>query len=176
MASLSKRRIEHPLVTELFNTLVLRGDFEQALGVVGCLRREGLFESECARVGVEWEDLTSTLSSGPGERFGSAMCIDVANQVIYIMGGCETTRRGSSSSGSAFLCDLWRYSIPDNSWTLVESEFGDDSLGWTAHQMVFDPTTQALLIFGRLAFESEQILERFEYGTTVIHPCVMPVF
>lgn len=46
-------------------------------------------------------------------RGGHQMCIDVANEIIYIFGGWD---------GSKELADFWSYHIADNKWECISSD------------------------------------------------------
>ena len=52
---------------------------------------------------------------GPTARFGHAVAVDQAGGNMYLFGG---------QIGDAFFNDLWRFSLSDNSWTLVSDGAG----------------------------------------------------
>lgn len=136
---------EDPIVTDLFQTMVIGGDWSRAEEILQELRRKGIFDHylENAPWTVVWQLLCSNgsildhHSSTPCSRLGHAMCFDEDGQFIYLFGGWD---------GSDFLCDMWKYSIKNDCWQRM-SDFYTNRSG---HRMVYDQKSGDIYILGHL--------------------------
>ncbi|KAF9010759.1 Muskelin N-terminus-domain-containing protein [Cyathus striatus] len=144
-------QFEHPLVTKLYMTLVLRGDWEQAESLLQELSSSGLFSSHLStsQPYAVWHRLVGTNADGdfhaPKARGGHAMCIDPENENIYVFGGWD---------GERSLDDFWMYSINDDRWTLLSPSTRNENNApgpRSCHKMVFDTKTGSIYLLGRLS-------------------------
>ncbi|XP_026688307.1 muskelin-like [Diaphorina citri] len=104
-------RLEHPLLTQLFNVLVHEGDYEQV---------EQLMTNAINNDYLAWyisqQDYRPTWTPvdtpgpRPGMRGGHQMTLDPQTETIYLLGGWD---------GTQDLSDFWSYSIRDARWTLI---------------------------------------------------------
>jgi len=146
-----KVQLEHPLVSQLFETLVLRGQFAD---VEQCLRAcsdNGLFDSfiKSSQPRAHWKRITAVDADGdyPMKRGGHAMCIDSEKGLIYLHGGWDGTKN---------LDDYWEYDIANNRWKLLSQHTSQDKNGpgpRACHKMVFDQKTGCIYLLGKLGDE-----------------------
>jgi muskelin len=147
----SNLSLEHPLISELYDTLVINGDWDRVDSILLQIRDEGLMKqyTGTAKFTSIWKMLQSPKAKGkvPCARVGHAVCINKQEQIIYLHGGWN---------GSSFLDDLWRFRILENKWEQLFNElngsvFGEPRCG---HQMVFDHIEGHIYLFGKLPFNN----------------------
>ncbi|KAJ8518601.1 hypothetical protein ONZ45_g4355 [Pleurotus djamor] len=145
---------EHPLITDLYNSLVLRGDWEKTEQLLATISEANLYDSyiqSCQPYGV-WTRIHGLDADGdkPSPRGGHGMCIDSEMGIIYLHGGW---------AGDKNLDDFWSYSIKDDRWTLLSPSTSTEKNGpapCSCHKMVFDRKTGYIYLLGRLN-ESDNI-------------------
>ncbi|KAL5507481.1 hypothetical protein ACEPAH_6937 [Sanghuangporus vaninii] len=142
-------RLEHPLVSDLYETLVLRGDWVASETQLKSLSAAGLFSEfiHSCTPRARWKRLRGTDANGdvPGRRGGHAMCMDVENGLIYLFGGYD---------GHRSLDDFWVYNVREGRWRLLSHSVVEEKNGPTpraCHKMVFDPRNGCIYVLGRLS-------------------------
>jgi hypothetical protein len=144
-------RLEDPLVTELYNSLVLYGDFTRTEALLREVGREGLYNSyiHACPPRARWTRLHPVDDDGnpyaPSARGGHAMCMDVDKGLIYLFGGWN---------GLKSLDDFWVYNIATGRWREICSSVGEQKNGpgpRACHKMEFDPKTGCIYMLGRLS-------------------------
>ncbi|KAL5523551.1 hypothetical protein ACEPAG_7724 [Sanghuangporus baumii] len=142
-------RLEHPLVSELYETLVLHGDWVASEAQLKSLSAAGLFSEfiHSCTPHARWKRLRGTDANGdvPGRRGGHAMCMDVENGLIYLFGGYD---------GHRSLDDFWVYNVREGRWRLLSHSVVEEKNGPTpraCHKMVFDPRNGCIYVLGRLS-------------------------
>lgn len=142
-------QFEHPLITQLHESIVLRGDWQRAEQLVSIMSKAGLFDSylHASQPHAVWKRLHGTDADGdvPSPRGGHAMCIDPVNDIIYLFGGWD---------GQKSLDDFWMYSVKDNKWRVLShgtSEEQNAPGARSCHKMVFDTKTGSIYLLGRLS-------------------------
>lgn len=152
--------LEHPLLSQLHQTLVQDGDFSSAELLVNSLSAEGLFDPylQLLPARAEWTRLDtqdSSMSHGrlkPRKRAGHAMIVDEGDASrparLYLFGGYD---------GENNLDDLWIFE--EGAWREIarkkggEMEESNESEPWpsprSCHKMVLDPTTGDIYLTGR---------------------------
>lgn len=84
--SRSGTQLEHPLITELYNNIVLRGDWIESEKLLGNISTAGLFDQflKSSRPVASWQEIRDTDANGeyPSARGGHAMCIDPQREYI----------------------------------------------------------------------------------------------
>lgn len=141
-------RLEHPLITQLYATLVLQGNWFGAESLLHKLSEAGLFDAylHACQPHAVWKRLHGVDADGdaPSKRGGHAMCIDQGKQVIYLFGGWD---------GQKSLDDFWQYDIQEERWTLLSHSTSSEKNGpepRSCHKMVFDAKTGCIYLLGRL--------------------------
>jgi len=170
--SLQKRtriQLEHPLLTHLHHTLVVKGDYAGTEGLLVDSSHSGVFlpylSSQQPR--PVWTPLILPEDSlgpeagppptpgppgeerGPPEaprqpsaRGGHQLVMDPGGQAIYLFGGWDGTRD---------LSDFWVYTVATGGWTLLsgdtEGEGGPPPR--SCHKMVLDPVYRQIFVLGR---------------------------
>ncbi|KAG6820280.1 hypothetical protein H0H93_002892 [Arthromyces matolae] len=139
---------EHPLITNLYEHIVLRGDWKQAEDTLYKMSKTSLFDSflHDTQPYAVWKQMHGTDADGdvPSPRGGHAMCIDPINDMIYLFGGWD---------GGNSLDDFWVYSVKDDRWrVLSHSTSGEKNApgARSCHKMVFDTKTGSIYVLGRL--------------------------
>ena len=148
--------VEHPLVTQLYDGLVSKGDWLEAESVLTRASSQGLFDAylHSTQPHSVWRRIYGLDPDGdvPSRRGGHAMCIDEANGLIYMFGGWD---------GQKSLDDFWAYSIPEDRWRVLSRSASKDKGGpgpRSCHKMVFDSKLGVIYLLGRLS-ESDSITE-----------------
>lgn len=141
-------RVEHPLVSELFDLIVVQGKWLNAEELLVKMGKANLFKDylQSCQPHAIWERLDGSDEDGdvPCARGGHAMCIDSAHGIIYLFGGYD---------GKKSLDDFWSFNIKANRWTLLCSSTTSVRNAPDAracHKMVFDSKTGSIYVFGRL--------------------------
>ncbi|PVD25090.1 hypothetical protein C0Q70_15588 [Pomacea canaliculata] len=148
----TKVSLEHPVLTELHDLLVINGDFEGCEKVVSRVCEEGLFDQYISQQDYrpKWtpiEPVSSNNTDGyadnrPGMRGGHQMCIDVYTETIYLFGGWD---------GNHDLADLWTYQVTSREWTCIskntEEEGGPSAR--SCHKVCLDYNHKQMFTLGR---------------------------
>lgn len=138
-------QIEHPLITSLYNNVVLAGDFVESEKVLAMAASTGLLQNFIMSASPKpiWTRIRDTAPDGemPSRRGGHQMAIDPDRGVIYLLGGWD---------GKRSLADFWSYSIPDASWKLICRNTGDEGGpgARNCHKIVFDRATGYIYVLG----------------------------
>lgn len=137
--------LEHPTVSKLYKAVVCRGDFERAEELIEvAARQDHLFGSFLfsVRPFPIWRTEFPFSPSPPCGRGGHQMALDERNRLIYLFGGW---------TGTTSLADLWTYSIPERTWTLLSADTEKDRgpCARSCHTMVYDPVRECLYLLGR---------------------------
>jgi hypothetical protein len=142
-------QLEHPLITQLYESIVLRGEWIRSEQLLQQLATSKLFDSylQTRQPYAEWTRLSATDADGdaPPARGGHAMCIDPINEMIYVLGGWD---------GEKSLDDFWVYSIQEDKWKLLSPSTTQEPNAPGArscHKMVFDSKTESIYVLGRLS-------------------------
>ncbi|RXM28953.1 Muskelin [Acipenser ruthenus] len=120
----TKIALEHPMLTDLHDKLVLKGDFDAC---------EGLIDKA---VNGDGDD------SRPGMRGGHQMVIDVQTETVYLFGGWD---------GTQDLADFWAYSVQDNQWLCIsrDTEKENGPSARSCHKMCIDSQRRQIYTLGR---------------------------
>ncbi|KAF8893559.1 Muskelin N-terminus-domain-containing protein [Infundibulicybe gibba] len=141
-------QIEHPLISELYESIVLQGAWAKAETLLGALSHAGLFDAylHACQPHAAWQRLRGTNADAdvPSPRGGHAMCIDPVNDQIYLFGGWD---------GQKNLDDFWVYNVKDDRWDVLSHGTAAQQNAPGArscHKMVFDIKTGNIYVLGRL--------------------------
>ncbi|KAF9264171.1 hypothetical protein L218DRAFT_979773 [Marasmius fiardii PR-910] len=148
-------QVEHPLVSQLHSSIVIRGDWANAERLLNELSDAGLFEkhlqSHTSR--AVWRRLHDTVEdsndSVPPPRGGHAMCIDHRSSLIYVFGGFN---------GQQCLDDLWVYDIGKGTWRVLDASTSPKPNApgpRSCHKMVYDSRSNSLYVLGKLPESDE---------------------
>ncbi|KZT10880.1 uncharacterized protein LAESUDRAFT_643350 [Laetiporus sulphureus 93-53] len=144
----SSVQLEHPLISTLYDSLVLNGDWSATERIVHSLSSSGLLDSYryACQPRAHWTRLHGLDADGdvPSRRSGHAMCMDEKNGLIYLLGGWE---------GQRSLDDFWMYNVHEDTWRLLSIATSRDRNGpgpRSCHKMVFDAKTGCIYVLGRL--------------------------
>ncbi|XP_073845147.1 muskelin 1 [Musca autumnalis] len=137
-------QLEHPLISELHQCLVVNGDFDKAEKFISDCIEEGLMDDYLNRQDYKhaWRLQHVQGSAQPGNRGGHQLVMDVKKRLIYLFGGWD---------GFHDLSDLWVFDIKDNCWTQIfeHSEQFNGPTPRSCHKMVFDPVSENIFMLGR---------------------------
>jgi hypothetical protein len=146
-------QLEHPLVTQFHQELVLQGSWAKSEQQLQHMATAGLFDTLAHTYPPHavWTRLMGADADGdlPPARGGHSMCVDPVNEVIYIFGGW---------SGAASLDDFWAYSVREDKWKVLSHSTTNEQNAPGArscHKMVFDTKTGCIYLLGRLTDEDE---------------------
>ncbi|CCM02310.1 uncharacterized protein FIBRA_04401 [Fibroporia radiculosa] len=146
--SRSDLELEHPLVTQLYDSIVIKGDWSRAEEALLPAASSGLFDSyRYARAPhAHWTQLHALDADGsePSRRGGHAMCIDEQNGLIYLFGGWDGQRN---------MDDFWVYNVHHDTWKCLSAATSRDENGPSpraCHKMVFNSKTGSIYLLGRL--------------------------
>ena len=135
-------------MTQLHESLVLRGDWSSSEKLLDVFASTGLFDDylQSCQPHAMWTRLRGTDADGdvPPARGGHAMCIDPINEMIYIFGGWD---------GEKSMDDFWVYSIKEDKWRVLSHSTSQEQNAPGArscHKMVFDTKTGSIYLLGRL--------------------------
>jgi hypothetical protein len=150
--------IEHPLVSSLYEILVVQGDLARAEETFTSFAPSGLLDipsrsrsvptssKKYARPSTIWRRITDTNADGetPCSRGGHASIMDPGRGIIYIFGGWN---------GSHDLADFWAYSTSQQQWTTLSLDTSaEDEGGPSARSCgaaTFDSRTGDIYFLGR---------------------------
>ncbi|XP_037825080.1 muskelin isoform X1 [Lucilia sericata] len=137
-------RLEHPLITELHQCLVVNGDFDKAEKFISDCVDEGLMDDYLNRQDYKhaWRLQHAQGSKQPGNRGGHQLVMDSQKRLIYLYGGWN---------GFQDLSDLWVFDIRNNCWTQLfeHTEQYNGPTPRSCHKMVFDPVSKNIFMLGR---------------------------
>ncbi|XP_074596521.1 muskelin 1 isoform X2 [Brevipalpus obovatus] len=143
----TKVSLEHPLLSELHEALVVRGDFVASEDLIKESMEKGLLMDylEKQSYSPKWTQIIPAPDTPkPGIRSGHQMCVDPQTETIYLFGGWD---------GSKDLADLWSFNIQTNTWTCLNqntaSEGGPSAR--SCHRMCLDHKRKKLFVLGRFA-------------------------
>ena len=149
LLSRSGVQLEHSIVSELYESLVLRGDWSQAEQHLDDLARLGLFDDHILSCvpHARWKRLRGTDANGdvPSKRGGHAMCMDVEQGLIYLFGGYD---------GRKSLDDFWVYNVREERWRVISISSSKEEKNGpgprACHKMIFDSKNGCIYLLGRL--------------------------
>ncbi|KAJ7646961.1 Muskelin N-terminus-domain-containing protein [Roridomyces roridus] len=128
-------QVEDPLVSELFESTVSKGDWAKAESSIQRMSHTDLFDQyrnskQCHFV---WQRLHGRDNDGdvPPARGGHAMCVDHSDGVIYLFGGWN---------GKTSLEDFWAYDIVPQRWRKLSEHTSlerDAPSARSCHKMVY---------------------------------------
>ncbi|KAL8596859.1 hypothetical protein ACOMHN_060667 [Nucella lapillus] len=155
----TKVSLEHPLLTELHENLVLKGDYDDCERVIKQACNEGLFNQYLSQQDYKpmWTPIQPQphsskdpmTESRPGMRGGHQMCIDVNSETIYMFGGWD---------GQDDLDDMWAFHVPTLEWTCLckhTAQEGGPSAR-SCHKMCLDPERKQIFTLGRYVDPSQR--------------------
>lgn len=141
--------LEHPIISSLYDALVLRGSWTSAESLLHSLASGGLLASyiQTCQPRARWRRLRGTDANGdmPSARGGHAMCMDAEAGLIYLFGGWD---------GRRSLDDFWVYDVRSGRWKVISHSAGEEKNGpgpRSCHKMVFDPKSGCIYMLGRLS-------------------------
>ena len=149
LLSRSGVQLEHPLVSGLYESLVLHGDWTETERILHNLARVGLFEDHILSCvpRARWNRLHGTDANGdtPSKRGGHAMCMDIDKGLIYLFGGYD---------GRKSLDDFWVYNVREDRWKVISHSSSIEEKNGpgprACHKMIFDPKSGYIYLLGRL--------------------------
>ena len=168
-------QLEHPTISELYDSLVLQGNFAHCEELLQVIAGSSLFTSSllASQSFSRWTRLHGVDADGdtPSARGGHAMCIDSQGGKIYLFGGWDGQRN---------LDDLWLYDIKSDKWTVLSHSTLRQLYGpgpRACHKMVFDSDTGDIYIFGRLDDSRPATSENSEgsHSSGTAAPTVSPI-
>uniref|UniRef100_A0A8B9C4S1 Muskelin n=2 Tax=Anser TaxID=8842 RepID=A0A8B9C4S1_9AVES len=146
----TKIALEHPMLTDLHDKLVLKGDFDACEELIEKAVNDGLFNQYISQQEYKprWGQIIPKSTKGdgedsrPGMRGGHQMVIDVQTETVYLFGGWD---------GTQDLADFWAYSVKENQWTCIsrdtEKESGPSAR--SCHKMCIDIQRRQIYTLGR---------------------------
>ncbi|EPQ57092.1 galactose oxidase [Gloeophyllum trabeum ATCC 11539] len=144
-------QLEHPLVSRLYEQLVLRGVFPSLNDIVQAISDGGLLDSYLylCQPGAVWKRLDGCDADGdkPSKRSAHAMCMDEDNGMVYLLGGWD---------GEENLDDFWVYDVKEDTWRVLSHNTSEEKNGpgrRSCHKMVFDKKTGCIYVLGRMGDE-----------------------
>lgn len=167
--------IEHPLVSSLYEALVVQGDLARAEEIFISFADSGLLDipsrsrsvptssKKYARPSTNWRLITDTNADGdtPCARGGHTSVMDPGRGIIYIFGGWD---------GTHDLADFWAYSTMQQRWmtlsldTSAEDEGGPSSRSCGA--AAFDNRTGDIYFLGRYIQKPPPLSQPHSQGST----------
>ena len=127
-------------------------------------------------VGAKWTQITDDTSvmGGPNLIFDHQMCLDSEKRDIYVFGG-QTLLSQNPDEERPLMPDkkfsgLYKYHIPDNSWTLLCDDGDTRSADTppirarTGHSMLFNSADRCLYIFGGQRKRDEYLNDFFQFN------------
>ncbi|XP_052287065.1 muskelin-like isoform X2 [Dreissena polymorpha] len=146
--------LEHPILTELHNLLVRKGNYEACEDLITKACEEGMFDEYISDQDYKpkWMPIgpfsesglndSDSLDGRPGMRGGHQMALDVHSETLYLYGGWD---------GNQDLADLWAYHVPSKQWTCLcrnSAEEGGPSAR-SCHKMCLDYDRKQIFTLGR---------------------------
>lgn len=150
----TKITLEHPLMTELHNKLVVEGDYEECEVIMEKAIADDLFNDYISRECItQWlnisQDSGHQSDSVPGMRGGHQMCMDYVNNHIYLLGGWDGTKD---------LSDFWRYEVDRSMWVCLSRDTENDGgpSARSCHKICIDCENGHLYTLGRYLDSSKR--------------------
>ncbi|XP_058797930.1 muskelin [Phymastichus coffea] len=136
-------QLENPILSELYDVLVVKGDYVQAEKFITDAVEKGILNEyiNAQSYQVLWTKMLSP-DPKPGMRGGHQMVLDPAAEVLYLFGGWN---------GHEDLADLWAYNINSSTWSLIckdTSQIGGPNAR-SCHKMCLDPEKRQIFTLGR---------------------------
>ncbi|XP_068714480.1 muskelin-like isoform X2 [Montipora foliosa] len=152
--SLQKRTkisLEHQMLTELHEKLVINDDFEGCERLMEEAANNSVFCQYISQLDYKpkWTAIMplpqnehSTSCPHPGMRGGHQMAIDMEAQVIYLIGGWD---------GIMDLSDFWSFSVESGHWSCLSSNTEEDGgpSARSCHKMCLDGRKKLIYTLGR---------------------------
>ncbi|CAH3026215.1 unnamed protein product [Porites evermanni] len=151
--SLQKRTkiaLEHPMLTELHQKLVINNDFDGCEKIIEQASKDAIFSNYISQQEYKpkWTAIiplaqnADPVSSRPGMRGGHQMLIDMETQVIYLIGGWD---------GMVDLSDFWAFSVESGLWTCLSRNTEQDGgpCARSCHKMCLDSKKKLIYTLGR---------------------------
>ncbi|KAF8658335.1 hypothetical protein AX16_002101 [Volvariella volvacea WC 439] len=147
-------QLEHPLITQLYDCIVLRGEWAKAEDMLQRIADNGLYDAYLRSLSphASWTRLDGGDGDAPSPRGGHAMCLDPINEIIYLFGGWD---------GQKNLDDFWAYDVKANRWKLLchsTSAIQNAPGARSCHKMAFDTKTGSIYVLGRLSDADSALL------------------
>ncbi|RCH82565.1 Muskelin 1, intracellular mediator containing kelch motif [Rhizopus stolonifer] len=170
-----KLDLEHPLVSELHDTLVSKGDFKSAEEIIIKADKQHVFQSYVkeAKYLPTWQSITAFNDDGdaPCARGGHQICMDPDKERIYLFGGWD---------GKQELSDFWCYHIKDNRWKLIspDTSLQGGPSARSCHGICFDPVRKSIYVIGRYIEACPLSISTLDGGPALLcdhQMCVDPV-
>ncbi|XP_061271382.1 muskelin isoform X6 [Bos javanicus] len=146
----TKIALEHPMLTDLHDKLVLKGDFDACEELIEKAVNDGLFNQYISQQEYKprWSQIIPKSTKGdgednrPGMRGGHQMVIDVQTETVYLFGGWD---------GTQDLADFWAYSVKENQWTCIsrDTEKENGPSARSCHKMCIDIQRRQIYTLGR---------------------------
>ncbi|XP_062055249.1 muskelin isoform X2 [Lepus europaeus] len=146
----TKIALEHPMLTDLHDKLVLKGDFDACEELIEKAVNDGLFNQYISQQEYKprWSQIIPKSTKGdgednrPGMRGGHQMVIDVQTETVYLFGGWD---------GTQDLADFWAYSVKENQWTCIsrDTEKENGPSARSCHKMCIDTQRRQIYTLGR---------------------------
>lgn len=137
--------LEDELLTQLYDILVVRGEFDQSELLIADCVRNGLFDDYIRRQSCQplWHELMmSSVEPKPAQRGGHQMCIDSHNEIIYLFGGFN---------GKNDLSDFWSFDLKTQKWKCLFADCsetgGPDAR--SCHKLCLDPKRKKIFTLGK---------------------------
>ncbi|CAI8048563.1 Muskelin [Geodia barretti] len=140
----SRVELEHPLLSQLHSTLVVRGDFVTTEAIVQQAAEDGYLDQYVSQqpVQAKWSPVKPTSEEKPGMRGGHQMCMDAEMGLLYMFGGWD---------GINDLSDLWQFTVETLRWDCLSTDTSQEGgpSGRSCHKMCLDSGSQQLFLLGR---------------------------
>ncbi|PAA67598.1 hypothetical protein BOX15_Mlig025671g2 [Macrostomum lignano] len=143
-------KLEHPILTELYDCLVERGEFDRCEELIQTAYDSGLFNQSAGSRPSKavWQPIEPVANSEtgqvqkPGMRGGHQMALDHLAKQIYLFGGWD---------GYRDLADFWAYDIDANKWRCLSVDTSSDGgpTPRSCHKICFDYERKRLYTLGR---------------------------
>lgn len=155
----TKVSLEHHLLTELHDLLVVNGDYERCESVVRSACEDGLFDQYISQQNYKpvWMPIQAVSTSSklnnvdvrPGMRGGHQMCMDTSTEMIYLFGGWD---------GNCDLADMWSYHVLSQEWICLSKNTHDDGgpSARSCHKMCLDLERKQIFFLGRYVDPSQR--------------------
>ncbi|EMR11840.1 hypothetical protein PNEG_00263 [Pneumocystis murina B123] len=145
LSSLFPIELEHPFLNNLYQTLVIDGNFVKAELLIDEAQSMNAFNEYISKQCYNslWvENVQSDLYSIPGVRGGHQMCIDQEERTIYLFGGWD---------GYKDLSDFWSYSIKYNTWKKIsdDTSLQNGPSPRSCHKICFDSKEKKIYVLGK---------------------------
>lgn len=136
--------LEDILLSELYDRLVIHGNFEMVENILKSASEKGLLDeyTEGDEYNVVWRRITQDDGEAPCVRGGHQMCINPSNGAIYMFGGWD---------GFTDLADLWTYDPDTQRWRCISRDTSEQGGPGprSCHKICIDPIYNRIYILGR---------------------------